>query len=126
MRDVVCITYVTRPRKPGRSPGAVAQLGERLPCTQEVSGSIPLSSTNRRRRWCVCVGSEERDARTPFAAGFRFSGVEGKKESRLERLAAVRPVAAVWVLHPEGSLTRWKFDSAIAGVEASVIDVVNV
>ena len=30
-----------------RSPayGAIAQLGERLPCTQEVSGSIPLSST---------------------------------------------------------------------------------
>ena len=26
--------------------GAVAQLGERLPCTQEVSGSIPLRSTN--------------------------------------------------------------------------------
>ena len=27
------------------SLGAIAQLGERLPCTQEVSGSIPLSST---------------------------------------------------------------------------------
>ena len=26
--------------------GAIAQLGERLLCTQEVSGSIPLSSTN--------------------------------------------------------------------------------
>ncbi len=25
--------------------GAIAQLGERLPCTQEVSGSIPLGST---------------------------------------------------------------------------------
>ena len=25
--------------------GALAQLGERLPCTQEVSGSIPLVST---------------------------------------------------------------------------------
>ena len=25
--------------------GAIAQLGERLLCTQEVSGSIPLSST---------------------------------------------------------------------------------
>ena len=25
--------------------GGVAQLGERLPCTQEVSGSIPLTST---------------------------------------------------------------------------------
>ncbi len=27
--------------------GALAQLGERLLCTQEVSGSIPLGSTNR-------------------------------------------------------------------------------
>ena len=26
--------------------GDIAQLGERLPCTQEVSGSIPLISTN--------------------------------------------------------------------------------
>ena len=26
--------------------GVIAQLGERLPCKQEVSGSIPLSSTN--------------------------------------------------------------------------------
>ena len=25
--------------------GDIAQLGERLPCTQEVSGSIPLIST---------------------------------------------------------------------------------
>ena len=29
----------------GLAEGAVAQLGERLPCTQEVSGSIPLGST---------------------------------------------------------------------------------
>ena len=28
--------------------GAIAQLGERLPCTQEVGGSIPPSSTNLR------------------------------------------------------------------------------
>ncbi len=28
--------------------GALAQLGERLLCTQEVSGSIPLGSINRR------------------------------------------------------------------------------
>ena len=37
-----------------RSRGAVAQLGERLPCTQEVSGSIPLSSTT-----VGVVGEEE-------------------------------------------------------------------
>src|SRR5690606_19851719 len=30
------------------STGAIAQLGERLPCTQEVSGSIPLGSTSFR------------------------------------------------------------------------------
>ena len=33
--SVVCYQY-----------GELAQLGERLPCTQEVSGSIPLFSTN--------------------------------------------------------------------------------
>ena len=32
-------------RKKDKQNGAIAQLGERLPCTQEVSGSIPLSST---------------------------------------------------------------------------------
>ena len=29
--------------------GAIAQLGERLPCTQEVGGSIPPGSTNFAR-----------------------------------------------------------------------------
>ena len=29
----------------GRENGGLAQLGERLPCKQEVSGSIPLIST---------------------------------------------------------------------------------
>ena len=28
--------------------GVLAQLGERLPCTQEVTGSIPVDSTNMR------------------------------------------------------------------------------
>ena len=34
----------------GRNYGGLAQLGERLPCKQEVSGSIPLISTNLRKR----------------------------------------------------------------------------
>ena len=29
--------------------GGLAQLGERLPCKQEVSGSIPLISTTKKR-----------------------------------------------------------------------------
>ena len=37
--------------------GAVAQLGERLICTQEVAGSIPTSSTSfRETRACSSVG----------------------------------------------------------------------
>ena len=32
-------------RKADKPNGGVAQLGERLPCKQEVSGSIPLIST---------------------------------------------------------------------------------
>ena len=35
-------------RKKDKQNGAIAQLGERLPCTQEVSGSIPLSSTTTK------------------------------------------------------------------------------
>jgi hypothetical protein len=35
----------TSPNQETQVIGAIAQLGERLPCTQEVSGSIPLSST---------------------------------------------------------------------------------
>ncbi len=34
------------------SVGAVAQLGERLLCKQEVTGSIPVSSTRSKRNFC--------------------------------------------------------------------------
>ena len=30
-----------------KKPGGLAQLGERLPCKQEVTGSIPVLSTNK-------------------------------------------------------------------------------
>ena len=36
----------TTPERKRTSEGAIAQLGERLPCTQEVVGSIPSGSTN--------------------------------------------------------------------------------
>ena len=39
----------TPPDKKKTSQGAIAQLGERLPCTQEVGGSIPPGSTNFAR-----------------------------------------------------------------------------
>ena len=37
------------PKQDGEEPyGGLAQLGERLPCTQEVTGSIPVLSTMKR------------------------------------------------------------------------------
>ena len=46
--------------------GAIAQLGERLPCTQEVSGSIPLSSTTLLHR-------EVSDKHIVFITGFFYA-----------------------------------------------------
>src|SRR5690554_1155715 len=40
-----CEAKITPHKVKDSSTGAIAQLGERLPCTQEVSGSIPLGST---------------------------------------------------------------------------------
>jgi hypothetical protein len=39
------------------SLGAIAQMGERLPCTQEVRGSIPRSSTNWLNATLVISGN---------------------------------------------------------------------
>src|ERR1044071_3994077 len=41
------------------SPGAIAQLGERLDRTQEVAGSSPASSISRNRLWRCLSGSAE-------------------------------------------------------------------
>ena len=39
-------------------PGGLAQLGERLPCKQEVTGSIPVLSTISKRLIEISVGTE--------------------------------------------------------------------
>ena len=41
LRSILCIVFRVREKR----FGGLAQLGERLPCKQEVSGSIPLIST---------------------------------------------------------------------------------
>jgi hypothetical protein len=43
------------------SDGAVAQLGERLLCKQEVTGSIPVSSTNTTLQRCCSMLGVNRD-----------------------------------------------------------------
>ncbi len=43
---MIQLTHITFPGLIGHICGAIAQLGERLHGMQEVSGSIPLSSTN--------------------------------------------------------------------------------
>ncbi len=65
-----------------RRDGGLAQLGERLPCKQEVSGSIPLISTSRKKRLVK---------RKPREAGFRLNfqpseAVENLKGTTTERM----------------------------------------
>ena len=60
------------------SEGAVAQLGERLLCKQEVIGSIPFSSTNRIVSEGGLVGIHEIQERLEasvksFASGLSIS-----------------------------------------------------
>ena len=59
----------TTPDGKKTSHGAIAQLGERLPCTQEVGGSIPPGSTiiadsalERRSHSELCVASLRLDS----------------------------------------------------------------
>ena len=55
-QNSVSSSGLAKPGEHGRLCGGLAQLGERLPCKQEVSGSIPLISTS--------VGKME--AKAPF------------------------------------------------------------
>ena len=52
---MILLYYELSPRA-----GAVVQLGERFPCTEEVAGSSPVSSTNINNVWKQdrCYGKE--------------------------------------------------------------------
>ncbi len=60
-RTEACALSVVDDRK---AKGAVAQLGERLLCKQEVIGSIPFSSTNSHEEALIVIVREvHRDSR---------------------------------------------------------------
>ena len=62
--------------------GAVAQLGERLICIQEVVGSIPISSTSRVCEGLRCVLRER-------SAGFRDLKRSLTREERVKEVTGV-------------------------------------
>jgi hypothetical protein len=59
----------------GPADGGVAQLGEHLPCTQGVSGSNPLISTNASEQTTLCSEPPKRFARRGFDATLRCSSL---------------------------------------------------
>ena len=64
----LCIMHSEFERSEERD-GGLAQLGERLPCKQEVSGSIPLISTNMGQQlsWLEhTTDNREVDGSSPF------------------------------------------------------------
>ena len=72
--------------------GAVAQLGERLVCNQEVAGSNPVSSTSRE------VGINEARSR-------QRSAVPPRKSGKVERWCSSFAKASLRVDRARGSLT---------------------
>ena len=65
--------------------GAIAQLGERLLCKQEVVGSIPSGSTRRRRRFDAAdinlVREKQKSARSRLKAAARVMSDIVKRRS---------------------------------------------
>ena len=55
--------------RPGQNAGAIAQLGERLLCKQEVTGSIPVGSTRT-----ATASSECNEKRRLFSVHFVLFG----------------------------------------------------
>ena len=70
-------------------PGAIAQLGEHLPCTQGVSGSIPLSSTNPMTPW-PAQGQNAAQARPRRAQVSVLALVEGPIEGLIGLVQPLR------------------------------------
>ena len=72
------------------SNGDIAQLGERLPCKQEVAGSIPTISTNE-----IPVQSHRKAQRSGFSMkrrGSEMSELSPKAEARdMEHAATTGP-----------------------------------
>src|SRR5271166_3970323 len=76
--------------------GAVAQLGERLICTQEVAGSIPTSSTILEP---LCA--KHRAQRGPACTSvFREWAVLSAAEFRCSEMPVAGPVAQLARAHP--------------------------
>ena len=58
-----------------RKIGGVAQLGERLPCTQEVIGSNPFTSTRSLKRWGGGYSDQTEPPAFSSGGGHRFEPV---------------------------------------------------
>ena len=68
--------------------GAVAQLGERLICIQEVAGSIPTSSTSFKKE----VGRQESECEGwPAALGGSQPRAASRKDGPVAQLARAHP-----------------------------------
>ena len=88
---VLVTKYFLVTRADGRSlKGAIAQLGERLLCKQEVVGSIPSGSTRRRRLPDAALHARSREhksARLGFRPACVMSDIVKRRSIRVPRAA---------------------------------------
>ena len=71
------------PDPPTELPGAIAQLGERLLCKQEVTGSIPVGSTRiSMQAWNSARSATKSALRSEFQVRLLFKNSEEVKRTR--------------------------------------------
>ena len=88
--------------------GAIAQLGERLPCKQEVEGSIPSGSTNASEVFtAACLASNQAErVRIPPDAPRRFRLAKHLAVSSCMFVRASRSLAVRRI--PPDAPTLWR------------------
>ena len=77
--------------RPGDGAGAIAQLGERLLCKQEVTGSIPVGSTR------IFVVSEMQRAGSTLDTAFLFFGCSLKIRKKQGESGHLQTTGLIWV-----------------------------
>src|ERR1039457_5167762 len=83
----------------GPKKGAVAQLGERLICTQEVAGSNPTSSTKHVRNWSYSVLAREVRANLVYRQFTRIGMHQAPHAKTIGKLGLLLGLAVAQQLH---------------------------
>ena len=94
------------PRAPLSLRGAVAQLGERLPCTEEVGGSSPPSSTSLTPHFRAAAGPKNLHWQQPTVRSVSVMSCRRRPIIPGDQPSTCRPQRWGWNDHPRWALSH--------------------